>query len=310
MNFKFKHTDRIVGLFILISLFLFFLSIFLIVFNQNIFTKKIYFKTQFQDADGLKINKDIMFKGFKIGRIKNFNLNNDNLVNVDFYIYSKYKDKVKLHSVINKSSNPLTGSTILLLPSIKTNEIEKEHSFIPSMDSKEGQMLAALGEIEKKADSITNIINNIDTFLASLNKDNNASDNSIARILVNSADIVESIRGQMNTINGIFANLKVLSNNIKNPDGLAQRILDPGSDSIKNSLDNLEIIMQELSTFSKFLNSQSDQIESILVEGKNTMQDAQDVIESIKSNPLIRGGLPSNKKDTTTIKESIRDRDF
>jgi phospholipid/cholesterol/gamma-HCH transport system substrate-binding protein len=314
MNFKFKYTDKIVGMFILASIFLLAASFIFIVFNQKLFERKVYFKTQFKDAEGLKPNKDITFKGFKIGRIKTFSLNNDNMVDTVFFVYAKYHDKVKLNSVISKSTNPIAGSSIFLMPSLTTKEVAKANSFIPSLDSREGELLYSLGEIEKKTDSISNIINNLDSFVASLNRDNNAGDNSVARILVNAADIVQSIRGQMDTINATMKNLRELSNNMKNPDGLVQRMLDPSGElmfnSIKSSLDNLDIMMKELSVFSKFLNNQSKNIESILVDGKNTIHDAQEVVESIKNNPIIKGGISSDKKGKAGVKESIRDRDF
>jgi phospholipid/cholesterol/gamma-HCH transport system substrate-binding protein len=313
MTFKFKYTDKIVGLFIILSLFLLLIASILILFNQKIFTKKFYFFTQFSDAEGLKINKEIIFKGFKIGKIKKIDLNRENFVNVEFYIYGGFIDKIKEDSVINKASNPITGSTLMFIPNIRNTRIADEYSYIPSLDTKEGEMLITLGEVEKQADSISNIIDNIDIFLASLNSDHNASDNSIARILVNSADIVESIRNEMENIDQILYNIKILSRRIRNPDGLVRRMLDPDGEimfnAIQSSLDNLEIMMAELTAFSQFINGQSKQIETLLLEGKMTMEEAQDVIEGIKNNPLIRGGI-EEKKEQEIIKESIRDRDF
>ncbi len=313
MNFKFRYTDKIVGVFVISSLIFLFGIIMLIIFNQKIFTKKYTFKTQFEDANGLKLNQDIIFKGFKIGKIKKISLNMNNLVDVDFYIYSKYIDRIKENSVLNKASNPITGSKIVFIQNEVNNKIAEEFSFIPSLDTPEGELLLAMGEVEKQADSISNIFNTIEELLNSINSDGNAGDNSIARILVNTADIVESIKGELKHIDSILYNFKQFSGKMKTPDGLIQRMLDPDGElmfnSIKSSLDNLEIMMEELSVFSKFINSQSKQIETMLIEGKITMTEAQDVIEGIKNNPLIKAGI-QEKKEQEIVRESIRDRDF
>jgi len=314
MNFKFKHTDKIVGAFIIFSILLLLISSFMIIFNKKIFTRKFIFKTQFNLASGLKINQDIMFKGYKIGKIYNFNLNKQNTIDAFFYIYSDYIDKITENSVINKSINPITqGVTIILESNIKNNRIADEYSFIPSMDMPESQILIENGEIEKKSDNITTIIEDIGTIISSITRDHNADENSIARILVNTADIVESIKGEMTHINTILYNFKLLSNKMQTPDGLVKRLIDPDGtimfNSLQKSLDNLASMMGELNEFSQFINGQSTQIETLLVESKITMKQAQEVIEGIRNNPLIKAGI-TEKKEQEVIKQNIRDRDF
>ncbi len=314
MNFKFKHTDKIVGAFIVLSLLLLIITSFLIIFNKKIFTRKYMFTTQFNFAGGLKINQDIMFKGYKIGKIANFNLNKQNTIDTFFYIYSDYIDKITENSVISKSVNPITqGVSIILESNLKNNRIADEFSFIPSSDMLESQILMENGEIEKKYDNITTIIEDIGTIVSSLTRDHNADENSIARIMVNTADIVEKAKGEMDNINAMLYNFRLLSDKMQTPDGLVQRLLDPDGtlmfNSLKKSLDNLASMMGELNEFSQFINGQSTQIETLLVESKMTMKQAQDVIEGIRNNPLIKAGI-TEKKEQEVIKQNIRDRDF
>ncbi|MBN2547408.1 MAG: MCE family protein [Spirochaetes bacterium] len=313
MNFKFKYTDKIVGAFIILSILLLLISSFLIIFNKKIFTKKFFYKTQFYDAIGLKLNQDIIYKGYKIGKIYNFNLNKQNTIDTIFYIYSDYIDKINENSVINKSNNPLTGTSIILESNLTNNRIADEYSFIPSMDMPESQLMVKNGEIEKKSDTFSTILEDVGSIVSSLTRDHNADENSIVRILVNTADIVESIKGEMVHINTILYNFKLLSNKMQTPDGLVQRLLDPDGtimfNSLQKSLDNLASMMGELNEFSQFINGQSTQIETLLVESKMTMKQAQEVIEGIRNNPIIRAGI-SEKKEQDVIKQNIRDRDF
>ncbi len=313
MEFKFKYTDKIVGIFVLLSIFLLLFVFILIIFNQKFFTKKFYFSSAFNDANGLKLNQDIIFKGFKIGKINKITLNASNQIDVDFFIYEKYINRITENSILNKASNPISGSSIIFTQNEFNNRIADEYSFIPSLDTKAGQFLLEIGEVEKKADDISNIISNIDKFMASLNKDRNADDNSIARILVNTADIVESVKGELDSIDTILTNVKLLSNKMKTPDGLVQRLIDPEGDimfkSIKSSLDNLALIMSDLAVVSKILNSKSKDIENIITDSKMTMKDAQDIIEGLKTNTVLKN-IINEDEEQDVVKDSIRDRDF
>lgn len=319
MTFKFKYTDKIVGIFFFIAVGLIVAMLAVIIVNQKIFVKKHYFKTRFEDGGDLKVDQDIYFKGFKIGKVKKISLNEQNKVDVDLFIYEQYLSRVKKDSVFSKVSNPITGGKIILIQNEISFSVEKEGSFIPSLESFEGQTLLKMGAIKKESDKISGIINTVDSvlltvddLLKSINDDNNASKNSIARILVNAADTMEKTKEQLEKVSVILGNFENLSYQMREPDGMIKKLIDPQGDfmfnSIQKSLNSLSIMMDELSQFSGFINGQSRQIESLLIESKNTMKEAQEVIEGIKNNPLIKGGI-TEKKEQETIKDSVRDKD-
>jgi phospholipid/cholesterol/gamma-HCH transport system substrate-binding protein len=313
VNFKFKYTDKIVGFFVVLS-FLILLGVsFLIIYNQRLFTKKYTFHTSFEDANGIKPNKDILFKGFKIGKIKNFELNRFNWIDVEFFIYETYIDRIRENSVLNKSANPLTGSQIVFIPNMTSDQLAREGSIIPSLDMKEGELLLARGEVEKQADQISNIINSVNDLLKSINDDDNPDANSISRILVNTADSVEQLNRQLQTVDAILGNVELFSEDLREPEGLVQRLIDPDGDimfnSLQKSLASLADAMEDLSELTTFLRGQENQIESLLIESTTTLDQAQEVIEGIRNNPLVKSGI-TEKKDQDLVKESIRDRDF
>ncbi|HOJ63974.1 MAG TPA: hypothetical protein PLE45_06090 [Spirochaetota bacterium] len=386
MKFKLKHADKIVGLFLLVCIVILFLSIILVIYNQKIFIKKVYFTSRFNDKIGLKINQDIFFKGFVIGKIVNYRLNSvpkkmatfdfeyhilakitkkyenyslildfvnskyhyenkhyllekniskedyikllkifenigfANSVEIDFFIYEPYINIIKENSVLHKASNPLSGATILLIPNSYSENIAKPGSFVPSLDIEEGIALLSKGEIKKQADVISNIIKSVEDILASINSDRNADQNSIARILVNTADSIEILKRELlkfenviNNFNDITYNFKSLSIELKDPDGMAKRLIDPEGDimfnSIQKSLNSLSEMMDQLAKFSYFVNSQSKQIEMLLNQSRNTIKETQDVIEGIKNNPLIKGGI-TEKKSEETLQKTVREKDF
>jgi phospholipid/cholesterol/gamma-HCH transport system substrate-binding protein len=313
MTFKFRHTDKIVGAFVLGSIFILFGILVVIILNQKLFEKKYNYNTIFEDAYDLKINQDIYFKGFKIGKISEFVLNEDDRVKVNFFVYKKYQYILTMDSALNKTTNPLTGSKIVLIQNEFSKEIAPENSYLPSLDTDEGKLLVQRGALKKQADKISDIMNSVDEILSSINNDNNAGSNSVARILVNTADTIGKLKNEMDRFDQILSNFQELSGEMKNPDNMVRRLLDPNGtvmfNSITKSLDNLVLLTENLNNFSLFVNKQSTQIESLLVESKSTMMELRDVLEGIKNNPLIKGGI-TDKKDQEKVKESIREKDF
>jgi phospholipid/cholesterol/gamma-HCH transport system substrate-binding protein len=120
----------------------------------------------------------------------------------------------------------------------------------------------------------------------------------------------------------ITANLTVMSEGLKDSKGLVTRLLDPkGSIStllnddnalynqIQDSLASVKGIVAELKDFTAYLNGAKPQITSLLEKGSTTLDQGNDVLEAVKNNPLLKGGVPEAKAQGTTLK-SYRDEDF
>ena len=56
-------------------------------------------------------------------------------------------------------------------------------------------------------------------------------------------------------------------------------------------------------------NSAQPQIVGLLEQGRTTLDQGQDVLEALKNNPLLRGGVPDRREQQTTF-QSYRDEEF
>ncbi len=317
MKMIFKYTDKIVGAFIILSWFIFFGAIILILINQKVFIKKYHYNTIFEDSKGLRKQSEILFQGFVIGKITDYRLNDEDTVDVDFYIYENYIDRFTLSSVMSKSTSPIAGSIIEFLKNDTTDDIYPEFSFVPSLDTPQGKLIMASGLIKKKSDSISHIITQVDMLLTSLNTDHNESDSAIARTLVNTADTMEILKREMYTFGEILDNFKNLSYQMREADGLVQRLVDPTGEYMFNSLqeslgdlnlitENLTLMSNDLKSFTTFINGQQREIDSVIQESREAMRQATELIEGIKNNPLIKGGVPV-RNEQEVIKQNIRE---
>jgi len=314
MKFKFRHTDKIVGVFFFLAIMILLVSLVAIAISQKMLTKKYIFNTRFADATGLSPSTVLKFRGFEIGKVKSFTLNNDNLIDTKIYIYEDYLEKIVVNSAINKSSNPITGkSSLEFLQGPDLTKLLPEGGFLPSLNMPEGQKLLEAGLIEKKGDVISSVLDNVDQLIYKLNQDENADQGAIFRMIYNLANAAEKLdqnMGELTTLlqimnsdlkqslqnlNLTLDNANLMLTNYSDPEGLLVKMIDPEGDKLiaplQGSLQQLQKNLEELEKLLSFIQEQSPEISEVIIEGKNSLQTAQKTLEGINNNPLIRGGI-------------------
>ena len=121
----------------------------------------------------------------------------------------------------------------------------------------------------------------------------------------------------------ISQNLKEMTGDLKNTQGLVKRLLDPkGSidtflnDSnelytqVDTAIKNANAIILQLKSFAEFINNDTrPQVSGILEKGNTTLNQVNDVLEAAKNNPLLKGGVPPRPVPATPL-SSYRDEDF
>lgn len=137
---------------------------------------------------------------------------------------------------------------------------------------------------------------------------------------------IETTSAEANTVlanvGAITDNLEATTRELRDPTGMVPRLLDP-SGSIETLLnDNNALFLQieeilrgmnatvdEINQFAGFVNGSRPDIAALLQESRETLDTGQDVLEGLKNNPLIRGGVPASLDQPTTF-QSFRDESF
>lgn len=130
-------------------------------------------------------------------------------------------------------------------------------------------------------------------------------------------------------VEAITVNLEQTSAALADPTGLVPTLLDPKGSiatildddnqlfnqiqgiivSLQASIDGLNDNLDQVAEFTGYLNTTQPQISSILEEGRATLDSGQDVLEGLRNNPLLRGGIPEAREQPTTFR-GIRDEEF
>ena len=358
MKFRFCFADQIVGLFVLTSVALICLALILIGINKRWLRDDLVYISNFISAKGLRVGMSVTLKGFKIGELKTFDLNNENLVDVTLVIYEEYLNKVVKNSVIEVQVSPIgLGSEILFYPGIEKDELLLEGSLIYSTHFPDGRRLVKDGKVDKgnSGDPIAVVLKDADQMILSLNSLLIDLDETImgynpgpvGEILIGIEKIMPSINRTLDDVNlsilpgissmiddvnnnklpevdnilsdfnEISSSFVLLSKDLETIEGIIPKILDPeGSEAAKkiynqifNILDELHNSMIKIRELTEYLNGLTPEITS-LVEGTGaTIEEAEKVLQGLKNNPLLRGGIEEEQKQNT-VSSGIRDGEF
>jgi phospholipid/cholesterol/gamma-HCH transport system substrate-binding protein len=347
MRFRIRFADKIVGVFILLAILGVAAALILLGVNQRWFARNYTFWTRFASAEGLTPGMPIKLKGFEIGKVDEIRLGQDNLVEMDFHVYDTYYTRVVAGSVLERASSALgLGTGLLFHPGTSGTPALPEQSFIPSSDMEEGRLLLAAerGAAPDQSDPIATLLGQVQPVLVeidrtvvairevadTLNRDLQgkgggplaATLNDVAGTARSANALVARLDAVAANLEMISANLGTLSSGLSDPTGLAKRLLDPkGSvatilddnnelyNQIRASLGELNAVIAQLAEFTRFVNSTQPQILGLLEQGRTTLDQGQDVLEAVKNNPLLRGGVPDRPEQQTTF-QSYRDEEF
>lgn len=126
----------------------------------------------------------------------------------------------------------------------------------------------------------------------------------------------------LTSVSTITNNLAQTSEALKDPIGLVPRLLDPQG-SLKTLLDDgnqlfnhidgalaqVEQSMKNLEGATAILSAQMPRIAATIDDARSAIVSAQDVLEGLKNNPLLKGGIPE-RIDPKSAPTGLRNNDF
>jgi phospholipid/cholesterol/gamma-HCH transport system substrate-binding protein len=98
MKVKFNKFERVAGIFVLVAVLGFLISVGTIAVKQSWFESKVYFTTIFENADGVHSGTAVHMAGLKAGSVDNVELTADNKILVKFYVLEKFQNKIRKDS--------------------------------------------------------------------------------------------------------------------------------------------------------------------------------------------------------------------
>lgn len=328
MRLRYRFANQVVGAFVLLAMALTVALIVLMGANQRWFRANYEYYSILPDARDVSVGMAVTFRGFTIGRVRDISLTDQNDVDLRFTIQEEYADQVREDSIIQIVSNPLGGGEIVFHQGREPGPPLAEGSRIALYDSKEGLEIREDNRVIvlRTADPIARIISQVDPILVNLD-----------RVLLNVAgltgELEQALDGELEGVVGDLAaiteNLRVTSAAFRDPTGLVPTLLDPQGSvatllnddnalydqitgvvgSLEQSVSSLQASLEQVSRFTEYVNRAQPQITTLLEQGRDTLNTSEDVLQGLRNNPLLRGGIPEDVEQPSTF-QGVRDEEF
>lgn len=159
------------GMFVIIGVLLFMISIYMIGKNKNLFTETFQIKSYFNNVSGLKAGNNVRFSGINVGTVKSIEFISDTSVIVSAVIKEDVHRFIKADAMASIGSDGLMGDKVLTIsPGTQSNMVVKNDGVIKSTRSVE--MEDIMQSVKVSVDNAQVITYELAEFTSKMNNEN------------------------------------------------------------------------------------------------------------------------------------------
>jgi phospholipid/cholesterol/gamma-HCH transport system substrate-binding protein len=182
-----------------------------------------------------------------------------------------------------------------------------------------GSLGANLGALQNALDMSQVTLGSLNHVMAGVDTEGTKALKSAGTELPKSLEQINTLLASVNTIT---KDIEGTTSLLRDPTGLAVKLIDPkGSIAtllddknqlwarLNKVLDDVQIMTDDLKRTTSGVADEVPKISGLLLETRQTMAKAQDVLEGLRNNPLLSGGVTS-KPEPQAAYQSVRQGDF
>lgn len=280
MELQFKTEEKIVGVFVVCTIFLLISAIVLVGRGKGWFKSYVTYYTVFKETYNLQENASVRLYKAEIGKVKKITLIHDQ-VRVRLAIQSEYASRIRKNTRAVVESPTFIGSEyVAILPGEGEEPLIPEEGEIPSLPKKSISDILNEFQIEKTAKKFVQAVQDLSDVTSALK------------------DPKGPVFTALDEINQILSHMRKISGDIEAGKGSVGRILrsEELSQSIQNSLDRTESILSHADTASAKIPDTMDKIDQ-------GIDQARKIEESVyASTETVKRILETIEKDAQRIK--------
>lgn len=196
------------------------------------------------------------------------------------------------------SVNPLLENANRLIVELRKTAVELTGAFSGS----------GSGPLSQTLRGASASVSSLQSLMASINRDLPGIMADLSVVMGNANKITDDLKG----MSGEFRDPTGLVTRLLGAKGSIPSLLDDGNAlyaRITNMMTTVDSALASVGSMTSRLDSQMPNISILLEDTKATLKKAQDVLEGLKNNPLLRGGIPEAKEQESLIRSS-RDTEF
>jgi phospholipid/cholesterol/gamma-HCH transport system substrate-binding protein len=252
------------GMFVIVGLILFTVTIYFVGKQQNLFGSTFNLKSKFKTVSGLKVGNNVRFSGINVGTISEIQLVNDSSVVVVLVIEEDVQKYIKTDAMASIGSDGLMGDKVLTIsPGTSSNQVIKDNAFIESKSPL---------EMEDLMKSVKTSVDNaglITAQLAEFSYKMNNGDGTLSK-LMNDKEFANSLKKTLLNLEASTKEFSTFTASMNSGKGILSKVVS--DERLSKKLDST---MSNLETGSKGLT---------------------EIMEAAKHNFLFRGYFNKQKK--------------
>jgi phospholipid/cholesterol/gamma-HCH transport system substrate-binding protein len=199
------------GLFVILGMVLFIISIYFIGKNRNLFGETFQLKSYFNSVSGLKVGNNVRFSGINVGSVKAIDFVSDTSVVVLVVIKEEVRQYIKKDAMASIGSDGLMGDKVLTIsPGTKSKIMVKNNTVIAS--TKAIEMEDIMKSVKVSVDNAQYITYELAEFTSKMN-----NKNSMLSKLVNDDKMGKSLDATLTNIQdatkGLNENMEAAKHN-------------------------------------------------------------------------------------------------
>ena len=304
MEKKSKHTWKL-GMFVVLGLTLFFVTLYFIGKSQNLFGSNFHLNVQFKNVSGLKVGNNVLLSGIQIGTVNNIEFVTDSVVLVNMIIKTDVQKYIKTDATASIGTDGLMGDKVVTIsPGLVSDKIVSDHSKIASVEAVALQDL--MSGLKKSIDNAAIITKELAEFSVKINNGKGA----LSKVLTDEA-FAKSIDKTMANIETGSDELVAFSKKINDKNNNISKLMnDPFyTNSIKNTLSGFEKSAADVNEFTAKLNNENgivsklltnerlgNSLDTTLINIQKSTEKLNELEEAAKHNFLLRGYFRKKEK--------------
>lgn len=302
------------GMFIIIGVILFMVSIYFIGNNKNLFSSTFQLKSHFKNVNGLKEGNNVRFSGINVGTVEGIEFISDSSVVVNIVIKQEVQQYIKTDAIASIGSDGLMGDKVLTIsPGTSSNKVVQDNATIRSFKAVDMEDL--MKGLNKSVDNAQIITAQLSEFSTKINKGKGA----LNKVLTDE-EFAKSFDITIQNLKASSEEFVQFTTNMNDKNGTLSKLMtDPKyANSIEKTLDNLEKSSNEFDVFTKKLNNDKGilsklvsnerlaaSLDSSLTNIEKGSKNLIEIEEAAKHNFLLRGYFKKKEKALEKKKELL-----
>ncbi len=294
------------GMFVVVGILLFIVTIYVIGINRNLFGSNFVLNSQFKNVSGLKVGSNVRLSGITIGSVSKIEFITDSLVLVKLLIKDKLQQFIKVDAVASIGSDGLVGDKVLIIePGSNSKSIVTDNGMIASNSTIEIEDV--MKSVKKSAENAEIITHQLARFSLSMNDSNGL----LSKLMIDKK-FANSIDKTFKNIEISTAEIVKFSPKLNDPNGIINRLLVDKNFAINmdNTLSNLQKSSADLALFTSKINNDSNvlsklidnqrlgnSVDSTITKIEIGTQGIIEIENAVKSNFLLRGYFNRKKRN-------------